>query len=151
MRRLQRQAIALLAGAQRGLGLLASDELFFGRQACPAPTDALLQCVLARSECSAIASQARTCLRQPRFEIGGGDRPAEEVALGNVTAKAGQYVPVARSSMPSATTRSFSASARSMIARTMARALASVAIAWTKDWSIFSSSTGRFFREASDE
>ena len=40
---LQRQAIALLAGTQGRLGLLASDELFFGRQTRAAPADALLQ------------------------------------------------------------------------------------------------------------
>ena len=38
-----------------------------------------------------------------------------------------------------------------MMARTIARALASVAMAWTKDWSIFNSSTDRFFSEANDE
>ena len=63
--RLQRQPIALLAGAQGRLGLLASDELFFGRQPRSAPADALLQRVLRRASARRSSSHDRTHLQPP--------------------------------------------------------------------------------------
>ena len=92
-RRLQRQPIALFAGAQGGLGLLAGDELFFGRQTRAATADALLQRVLQPSGRSAIASHDRSDLGHPRLQLGGGNRSAEKVALRHVTAQAGQHIP----------------------------------------------------------
>ena len=91
-RRLQRQPIALFARSQRCLRLLSSHEFFFSGQPRSASADALLKCI-PHARALGDLNPGETVLSYPRFELGCHHRRAEEVALGNITAKARQDIP----------------------------------------------------------
>src|SRR5579859_143827 len=90
--RRERQTIALLAGMQGCLGLLASEELLFDGQPCAASNYPFLSAFL-QAGLLCFVEPRLTDICDPDLQLVCGDRSAEEVTLSYVTAEPGQHVP----------------------------------------------------------